>query len=143
MVAQKFISSNLGSYTSYPTPNRYMLDSINTNVSLPWDEYLMYFFGLLLLLAFIVLIVRKTQLLKVQIVFNVLIFSSLFGLFSTVNYWSNQIEIRKRAVNPNDYQGTTLDETIRLYIVILVVAIVLYAFLAWLYKRHLTYPKKK
>jgi hypothetical protein len=143
MVAQKFISSNLGSYTSYPTPNRYMLDSINTNVSLPWDEYLMYFFGLLLLLAFIVLIVRKTQLLKVQIVFNVLIFSSLFGLFSTVNYWSNQIEIRKRAVNPNDYQTTTLDETIRLYIVILVVAIVLYAFLAWLYKRHLTYPKKK
>lgn len=147
-VAQKFITSNVVNYRDYPPPapppyGGYSQNYNNFYTSLPWDEYLMYFFGTLLLITFIVLIVRKTQFPKAQIVFNVLIFSSLFGLSSAVSYWSNQIEIKKRAVNPNDYQTTTLDETIRLYVVILVVAIVLYAFLAWLYKRHLTYPKKK
>lgn len=42
-----------------------------------------------------------------------------------------------------EYYSMSIDERIRLFTLILLAAIGIYLFLTWLFKRHLTLPKKK
>ena len=138
---EKSLSSLLvGGYTSYPPfqdsyPQPYFS---STN----WREILLLLFGSMILVLLCVLIFKKIQLQRAHIWVNTVLFSSFLGILVMLEYISQKVEIKLRAEN-SDYGAMPLDEKIRLYTFIMLAVIGIYLLLAWLFKRHLTFPKKK
>jgi hypothetical protein len=108
-----------------------------------WNKQIMILFCILLMIMAIVMLFRKTQLSKAHIIFNIIMFSTLFGLVSVLEYWANMVEIRIRYEQLKGYYSMPMEERVRIYSLVLICAIGIYLFMAWLFKRHLTYPKKK
>jgi hypothetical protein len=130
------------SFTSYPQFHREN-DSISYYFSFGnWDSTIMYLFAFLMGLFILIFIFKKTQLPKIQIWFNTIVFGSLFGIYGAFNYCENKLQIIMSETMP-DKPFLEQGERIQLYSLILLVAIIIYGLAAWLYKRHLTYPKKQ
>jgi hypothetical protein len=108
-----------------------------------WEGVAMYLFGLLLFVLLLVLSIKKMQLNRAHIWVNTLLFSSLVGILAALDYWTGKVTIKMQEAQGIDYSGITLDEKIRLYSLIMFCVIGIYALIAWLFKRHLTFPKKK
>ena len=138
---EKSLSSLLvGGYTSYPPlqgeyPQPYFS---STN----WREILLLLFGSMILVLLCVLIFKKIQLQRAHIWVNTVLFSSFLGILGTLEYISQKVEIKLRSES-SDYGAMPLDEKIRLYTFIMLAIIAIYLLIAWLFKRHLTFPKKK
>ena len=103
----------------------------------------MYAFGALLFALFLALIIKKVQLHRAHIWVNTLFFSSFVGILGTLEYWTSRVVIKMQEAEGVNYSGMTLDEKIRLYTFIMLAVIAIYLLIAWLFKRHLTFPKKK
>ncbi len=133
-------------YLAYPHPNN--TNTINRLLfsnSTSWNQFLMILLGGLLLILAIALLFKNARLAKVHIWFNSIVGISLFGLYATATmYWHNKLE----SMLELDYRGNEFnimmnDERIKLYTLILIAAIGIYLIITWLFKRHLTLPKKK
>ncbi len=112
--------------------------------------YIMIFFSILILVLALILIFKKVQLQKAHIGVNTILFSSLLGIYGALNYGAETINsVRAFNLNAevfdryNASQYFQLDERIKIYTYYLLVIIGIYLIMAWLYKRHLTLPKKK
>ena len=104
----------------------------------------MVLLGVILLILTIILIFKKARISKAHIWFNAIVGSSLFGLYEGMLYWQNKVEITTRKeFGDREYYAMSNDERIKLYTLILLAAIGIYLFITWLFKRHLTLPKKK
>ena len=130
-------------YTAYPPLHgNYNYSSPSYFGFIDWNIITMYLFVFLIGLFILIFIFRKTQLSKIQIWFNTIVFSSLFGVFYALDYVKNRVEIRMLDTHPDGYSMPS-DEKVRIYSFVLIAAIAVYGFAAWLYKRHLTYPRKQ
>jgi hypothetical protein len=134
-----------GRYTSYPQFNDYQY-SPTPSIAIynVWNQFLMILFGILLLVLALVLLFKKAQMSRAHIWFNIMIASSLMGLLGAVVYWQEVVEIKLRTEHDfKEYYSMPFDEKIRLCTLIFICAIGIYLFLTWLFKRHLTFPKKR
>ena len=129
-------------YAIYPNNNN-SLNSLLFSDNAAWNKFLMIFFGGMVLILGIILIFKKVKMLRANIWFNVIIGSSLFGLYAAIFYWEHKVEITMREEHNKEYYSMSIDERIRLITLILLVAIGIYLILTWLFKRHLTLSKKK
>jgi hypothetical protein len=139
-----FIRDALPRYNVYPSLNRYTAD-IDTPINIYiWDNFIIFLFSVSLIVLALILLFKKAQILRAHIWFNVIIGISLFGLYAIVIFWQEKVEIKMRhEMDRQEYFSMSWDERIRLCTLIFICAIGIYFFLTWLFKRHLTFPKKK
>ncbi len=131
------------SYTSYPPLNYNYNNSPYFSSLSNWDNLIMYLFIFLIAVFMLIFIFRKTQLPKIQIWFNLVVFSSLYAVALSLDYWQQKVQIRMQNTNGIDDYYLSSDEKVRIYTLVLWATIAVYGYVAWLYKRHLTYPKQK
>jgi hypothetical protein len=90
------------------------------------------------------LIYKKTRIKNAHLIINSVFLSGLGAVVAATYYW---IETIKAWYYSNDddlnYHAMGEHESLRIVANVFIVAIVVYALTAWLFKRHLTYPKKK
>ena len=108
----------------------------------PFDSFLMYLFCFSLLCLIIALSIKKVQLSRAHIWVNTVLFSSPLGILTTLEYWTKRANAHLETQDWQ-YSGMSLDQRIQIYTYVMLVIIAIYLLLAWLFKRHLTFPKKK
>ena len=132
-----------GGYTGPPNYSN-NLNRVFFSNNIVWNKFLMVLLGVILLILTIILIFKKARISKAHIWFNAIFGSSLFGLYEGMLYWQNKVEITTRKeFGDREYYAMSNDERIKLYTLILLAAIGIYLIITWLFKRHLTLPKKK
>ena len=107
-----------------------------------FTESSMYLFCFSLLGLVIALMLKKVQLSRAHIWVNVVLFCSPLGIVSAFEYWTQRATLQMRVTN-SDYNSLPLDEKIQVYSLVMLGFIAFYLLIAWLFKRHLTFPKKK
>ena len=105
-------------------------------------QFSMYLFCFSLLCLVIALMLKKVQLSRAHIWVNVVLFCGPLGILSALEYWTQRASMQMRTEN-SDYVSLSLDEKIQVYSFVMLAVISIYLLLAWLFKRHLTFPKKK
>lgn len=117
---------------------RYSERDFNNTSSLPFYFMLIHVFIFSVLILY--LLNRKYQAQRAHLVVNTVLISGVGSVMATTIYWLETIKDWYYSRNNPSMNDV---DTIRIISNVLLGAILLYGVIAWLFKRHLTYPKKR
>jgi hypothetical protein len=111
----------------------------SNSLSLPFNFMLVHIVLFVILIVF--LLKDKVQWQRAHWIVNAVLLSGLGSVLAAAIYWESRI--RDLYYHSESHNTMQTVDTIRVISNVLLVAILFYGVIAWLFKRHLTYPKKR